>query len=195
MIFHLARCLGPACAGMLLLAGTVAPVFLVNAAVTGLFVLTLFTLPLPRVAAVARRPQRELVREIGQGLLYATGQPTIATLLLLTTVVCLLIRPYVELLPGLTGLLFDGRPDTLAHLTTANGAGALLGGLVMLAFGLGTLPNLLLISKFSAALTQFGHYPWVRFLAASLLLITGAYGLYRAWVLPEALLKGGFCIA
>jgi sulfite exporter TauE/SafE len=72
---------------------------------------------------------------------------------------------------------------------------ALNGALVMLAFGLGTLPNLLLISKFSAALTQFGQYLWVRYLAASLLLIAGSFGLYRAWVLPEALLKGGFCIS
>jgi len=69
------------------------------------------------------------------------------------------------------------------------------GAALMFAFGLGTLPNLLLISQFSAALTQFGQYLWVRYLAASLLLITGGFGLYRAWVLPEALLKGGFCIA
>ena len=71
----------------------------------------------------------------------------------------------------------------------------LTGALLMLAFGLGTLPNLLLISKFSALLTQFGQYLWVRYLAASLLLIAGCFGLYRAWVLPEALLKGGFCIS
>ena len=69
------------------------------------------------------------------------------------------------------------------------------GAALMLAFGLGTLPNLLLISKFSAVLTQFGQYRWVRYLAASLLLIAGGFGLYRAWVLPEALLKGGFCIS
>jgi sulfite exporter TauE/SafE len=69
------------------------------------------------------------------------------------------------------------------------------GAALMLAFGLGTLPNLLLISKFSAALTQFGQYLWVRYLAASLLLLAGGFGLYRAWVLPEALLKGGFCIS
>jgi sulfite exporter TauE/SafE len=69
------------------------------------------------------------------------------------------------------------------------------GAALMIAFGLGTLPNLLLISKFSAAFTQFGQYIWVRYLAASLLLIAGGFGLYRAWVLPEALLKGGFCIA
>ena len=69
------------------------------------------------------------------------------------------------------------------------------GAALMLAFGLGTLPNLLLISKFSAALTQFGQYIWVRYLAVALLLTAGGFGLYRAWTLPEALLKGGFCIS
>lgn len=71
----------------------------------------------------------------------------------------------------------------------------LTGAALMLAFGLGTLPNLLLISKFSAVLTQFGQYVWVRYLAASLLLTAGIFGLYRAWYLPEALLKGGFCLS
>ncbi|QWD90344.1 sulfite exporter TauE/SafE family protein [Polynucleobacter sp. MWH-Braz-FAM2G] len=69
------------------------------------------------------------------------------------------------------------------------------GAALMLAFGLGTLPNLLLISKFSAVLTQFGQYLWVRYLSASLLVFAGGFGLYRAWTLPEALLKGGFCIS
>jgi sulfite exporter TauE/SafE len=71
----------------------------------------------------------------------------------------------------------------------------LTGAAIMLAFGFGTLPNLLLISKFSAALTQFGHYVWVRYIAVLLLFTAGGFGLYRAWVLPDALLKGGFCIA
>ena len=69
------------------------------------------------------------------------------------------------------------------------------GAALMLAFGLGTLPNLLLISKFSAVLTQFGQYIWVRYIAASLLISAGLFGLYRTWYLPEALLKGGFCIS
>ncbi len=69
------------------------------------------------------------------------------------------------------------------------------GAVLMLAFGLGTLPNLLLISQFSAALTQFGQYVWVRYFAAALLFTTAGFGLYRAWALPEALLKGGFCIS
>ena len=71
----------------------------------------------------------------------------------------------------------------------------LTGAAIMFAFGLGTLPNLLLISKFSAALTQFGQYAWVRYFAASLLFIGAGFGLYRAWTLSDALLKGGFCLS
>lgn len=87
------------------------------------------------------------------------------------------------------GLVYSVLP--LAFLSGDVATGAAL----MLAFGLGTLPNLLLISKFSAALTQFGHYVWVRYLAAALLFTAGGFGLYRAWALPDALLKGGFCIS
>jgi sulfite exporter TauE/SafE len=87
------------------------------------------------------------------------------------------------------GLVYSVLPLAFLSGDVLTGAG------LMLAFGLGTLPNLLLISKFSAALTQFGQYRWVRYLAASLLLTAGGFGLYRAWALPEALLKGGFCIS
>ncbi len=87
------------------------------------------------------------------------------------------------------GLVYSVLPLAFLSGDVLTGAG------LMLAFGLGTLPNLLLISKFSAVLTQFGQYRWVRYLAASLLLTAGSFGLYRAWVLPEALLKGGFCIS
>ena len=87
------------------------------------------------------------------------------------------------------GLVYSVLP--LAFLSGNIGTGAAL----MLSFGLGTLPNLLLISKFSAALTQFGQYVWVRYFAAVLLFTSAGFGIYRAWVLPEALLKGGFCIS
>ena len=87
------------------------------------------------------------------------------------------------------GLVYSVLP--LAFLSGDVATGAAL----MLVFGLGTLPNLLLISKFSAALTQFGQYTWVRYFAATLLFTAGGFGLYRAWVLPDALLNGGFCIS
>ena len=87
------------------------------------------------------------------------------------------------------GLVYSVLP--LAFLSGSAWSGAFL----MMAFGLGTLPNLLLISRFSASLVQFSHYAWVRYLAIALLMGSGIYGLYRAWTLPQALLEGGFCIS
>lgn len=86
------------------------------------------------------------------------------------------------------GLVYSVLP--LAFLSGDGYSGALL----MLAFGLGTLPNLLLISGFSARLAGWGHQAWARYLVAALMGLTGVIGLYRALTLPDALLKGGFCI-
>ena len=71
----------------------------------------------------------------------------------------------------------------------------LSGALLMLAFGLGTLPNLLLISGVSARLAGWGHLTSARYFVAFLMFSTGLFGLYRALTLPDVLLKGGFCIA
>ena len=72
---------------------------------------------------------------------------------------------------------------------------AVSGGLLMLAFGLGTLPNLLLISGLSARLAQWGHRPWARYAVAGLMVMAGILGLYRSWSLPEDMIRGGFCIS
>jgi uncharacterized protein len=97
----------------------------------------------------------------------------------------------------LVGLLWGFVPCGLIYsilpLAFLSGDGV-SGGLLMLAFGLGTLPNLLLISGFSAHLAAWGHQAWARYMAAGLMIFTGLFGLYRAFTLPDALLKGGFCI-
>jgi len=91
------------------------------------------------------------------------------------------------------GLVPCGLIYSILPLAFLSGDGV-SGGLLMLAFGLGTLPNLLIISGFSARLASWGHQAWTRYMAASLMIFTGLFGLYRAFTLPDALLKGGFCI-
>lgn len=86
------------------------------------------------------------------------------------------------------GLIYSVLP--LAFLS----GGFIPGALLMLAFGLGTLPNLLLISRFSAYLSQISHTQWVRYFAVSLMFITACFGLYYTITLPEALLRSGFCL-
>ena len=99
--------------------------------------------------------------------------------------------------PFLKGILWGFVPCGLIYsvlpLAFLSG-GFIPGALLMFAFGLGTLPNLLLISRFSAYLSQISHTQWVRYFVASLMLITACFGLYYTITLPEALLRRGFCL-
>lgn len=66
--------------------------------------------------------------------------------------------------------------------------------LVMLAFGAGTLPNLLLLSGGAGWLRHFVRRPAVRSTLALAVTGFGLLGLYRAVHLPDALLAQGFCV-
>ena len=58
------------------------------------------------------------------------------------------------------------------------------GGLLLLSFGLGTLPNLLLMGIFAAALGNFVRNAWVRQIAGVLIILMGVFNLLRAVSLP-----------
>ena len=78
------------------------------------------------------------------------------------------------------GLLWGWLPCGLVYsaLTTALGSGSpWRGALLMLAFGLGTLPNLLLAGILLARLNEFVRQPLVRIASGLLVLGFGIYGL------------------
>lgn len=85
----------------------------------------------------------------------------------------------------MVGMLWGWLPCGLVYsmlslsLTTAS---AVNGGLVMASFGLGTLPNLLLIGLFAGHLQAFMRHPWVRIVAGLLVIILGVYLIYMAWL-------------
>lgn len=72
--------------------------------------------------------------------------------------------------------------------------GAVSGAVVMLAFGLGTLPNLLLMSSFASFFRRWANHRNVRLASGSLIVVFGLWGLYRAFVLPQTLNGQGFCV-
>lgn len=82
------------------------------------------------------------------------------------------------------GLIYGVLPLAMLSGNAASGA------LVMLSFGLGTLPNLLLISALSARLAQWGHRPWARWVAAAVMGGTAVAVLYRAATLGDGALRG-----
>jgi sulfite exporter TauE/SafE len=68
------------------------------------------------------------------------------------------------------------------------------GALVMGAFGLGTMPNLLALSSFSGLLRAWSRRTWVRMGAGSAVMAFGALGIGRAVLLPHSLAEHGFCL-
>lgn len=69
------------------------------------------------------------------------------------------------------GLVYSALASSLAAGSASRGA------LMMLAFGLGTLPNLLLAGVVLARLNGFVHRPWVRVLSGLLVLGFGIHGI------------------
>ena len=81
------------------------------------------------------------------------------------------------------GLLWGWLPCGLVYsalITALTSGSALSGAGLMLAFGLGTLPNLLLAGLLAARLNEYAAKPVVRLVAGLLVLAFGLWGLYNA---------------
>ena len=81
------------------------------------------------------------------------------------------------------GVIWGWLPCGLVYsaLATALTAGSIKGGAyVMLAFGLGTLPNLLLAGMMAARLRAITALPMVRYIGGSAILLFGVYGGLKA---------------
>lgn len=68
------------------------------------------------------------------------------------------------------------------------------GAAVMLAFGLGTLPNLLVTGLAAQQLRPALRLPWIRSLAGALVVILGIVGLVRIPGLADAIREGFLCM-
>jgi predicted MFS family arabinose efflux permease len=129
IIFNSARFIGPAVAGFMIIAGGISAAFAANAVSFVFFLVALSRIHLDSRPASVRAERGSLLGDVAAGIRYAAHHPGIAPLLLLLTVICLCVRPVVELLPGFAAAVFASGADGLAVLTSTIGAGAVLGGL------------------------------------------------------------------
>src|SRR5690554_3616721 len=129
---NLARSVGPAIAGLVMVAGDISYVFLINSISYLAMIMAIFRLRryLDRPGLSSRKDP--ILQDIASGFNYIHHTPMIAGIFLLTVGFSLLARPFVELLPAIAGAVFDGGPQTLSTLMTAQGIGALLGATWML---------------------------------------------------------------
>jgi predicted MFS family arabinose efflux permease len=139
IIFNLARFIGPAVAGALILASGTALAFGVNALTFGFFY---WCLSRVRLAPTARRAAvaGSFAAEIADGLRYTLAHGGIFATFILLTVSAITCRPVVELLAGFAEEVFRSGPDGLAILTSSISVGAVAAGL---AIGVGAQPRTL----------------------------------------------------
>lgn len=129
---NLARSLGPAIAGLVMVAGHIEQVFLINA-----FSFIALVSVIVWVRRHINRPglsprTTHILHDIGSGFSYIRHTPVIAALFMLALGFALLARPFSELFPAIAGDILRGGPQTLSWLMSAQGFGALLGAIWML---------------------------------------------------------------
>jgi sulfite exporter TauE/SafE len=90
------------------------------------------------------------------------------------------VKSFSQALP--LGFLWGWLPCALVYtvlIWTLTSASATEGGLMMLAFGLGTLPNLLAMGYLATTLTKWTHNPLVKKIAGGLVILFGIIMLYQ----------------
>lgn len=130
IVFNLARFIGPALAGILILTVGVGAAFAANAASYLVFLVALARIRLDtQNMPAAGANGRSIVADVAEGVRYLAGHAGIGPLLLLVTVLSVGVRCYVELLPGFAADVFSRGAGGLAALGSAVGVGAVAGGL------------------------------------------------------------------
>ena len=164
-MFNGARLVGPAIAGTLIL-------WLEIGAVMAIGTFTFFQFFVVLLFIQIDEPDRDheisfdVFGDIRTGMNYVFGDQGIRFLLLLLGVTGLLVRPFMELLPGFADQVFGRGPDGLAILMSSIGFGGLMSGLWLAhrgrTSGLTSLVTLsLLISGVSLVLFTLTEFIWL----------------------------------
>ncbi len=129
MVFNTARFIGPAIAGAVINVWGVEFAFACNAMsyLTLIWALWSIKTKLDASPNPAKKPGN-VIAEIKAGVVIVfsnTGSKTVMVIMVLTA---LLLRPVVQLLPGISDELFRAGADGFAYLTATIGAGAIAGG-------------------------------------------------------------------
>jgi MFS family permease len=178
--FNLARFIGPALAGALILSIGVGAAFAVNAISFLVFLIALSLIRIEDTRTPRSAGKRNnMFADIGEGLRYVRNHPTIGPLLLLATATGIGLRCFVELLPGFTAQIFERGAEGLAALGSAIGVGAIIGGFQMAQRSTsGSLTRVALINSLLTALSVLAFAATTNFWFA--LVCASAFGLFMS---------------
>ncbi|MGI9506387.1 MAG: MFS transporter [Geminicoccaceae bacterium] len=191
LVFNLARFIGPAIAGLVILSFSIAAVFLVNGLSFISFLIALSRLDLPVEEDAGRRAEAlPMLQAIGEGLRYVAGHPGIGPLLALHATLSVTARAFVELLPGLADAVFDHGAGGLAALSSAVGIGAIAAGLFLAQRGpRKDLAETAMLAALLIALSTLALALSPTFWLALIAVTVGGFGMVTAGVGTQTLLQ------
>jgi MFS family permease len=130
-LFNLGRFLGPALVAPILVLWGTGVVFAINAAFYLIFLVALFMVELVNPDRRAEAG-RSMVTHLKEGFRYAAQHPAIKYLFLYMIFASVLLRAYMELLPGISETVFGYDPKKgVAILVSAAGLGAIVASLLI----------------------------------------------------------------
>ena len=173
VMVNTARALGPAVAGVLIAVTGTGVCFLVNAASYAAVVFALVgmdTSELRRTTPAERAPG-----QVRQGLAYVAHTTELLVPLMMLALVGTLAYEFSVVLPLMARGPLDGGPGTYGLLTSAMGAGAVVGGLVVAGHGrTGLRPLTVAAAMFGAAILATAAAPTVAVALVALTLVGAA---------------------
>ena len=129
MMWHSARFIGPALAGVAIVTLGAGAAIAINVATYVPFLIALHLISVQRHGTGVGRSLAAIPREIADGIRLAASHPAIGPMFVLLFAISVAGRAAAELLPGFAGAVFDRDAMGLAWLTSAAGFGAMLGSL------------------------------------------------------------------
>jgi MFS family permease len=127
VVFNVARFIGPALAGLVMVRFGVEWAILINAlSYLGILFGWYFIHPREQNRQIQTQA---LWKELNAGASYVLERQALFVLFILLTISALLLRPITYMLSAVVGAVFSGGPELLALYTSAIGVGAVLSGL------------------------------------------------------------------
>ncbi len=174
--FNVGRVIGPALAGVVLLAGSPAWVFAVNAVSFGAVVAALTVMRLP-VVEPGVGDGGKILRRIAEGARIAAAEPGCRSAIVLIGIVALIGSPFIALVPAMAITALHRGAAGTSVLLTAQGIGAVCSALVLapLVMALGRRLLVGALMAFPLALVAYGLAPSLWGDAAAIVLVGACY--------------------
>jgi len=155
---NLARLVGPALSGIILVKFGAGICFSINALSFVAVITSLLLMKLP--PHVATTVKKKVALELAEGFVYLKNTPAISTVMIMLALTGLLVLPYNTLLPVFAKVIFKGDAATYGYINSFIGLGAISGSIFLASLKPGSdLKIVLLVNTviFGICLTLFSH--------------------------------------